>query len=144
MPGRVHLHRRRRLSSAGLTALAGFTGTVVVRPRRVVGSRTPTDPHRSVEEASRRDESRVPHHALIGADGPALDVPGATENLEGLFEPEGAGGERGPQLGRLGDRRHVSAQDPARPEGGFGVAHDVPGLGQIEHDPIETLLTDAA
>ncbi len=46
-------------------------------------------------------------------------------------------------LGRLGDRRRVGDEDPARPQHALGVRHDLPRLGQVEHDPVERPVVDA-
>ena len=76
------------------------------------------------------------HHAVVGADGLAVDVPAAVQHLDRPgVDP--ASLELLAGLRRLGDRRRVGDEDPARAQHDLGVRHDLPRLGQVEHDPVE-------
>src|SRR5687767_14285080 len=65
------------------------------------------------DEAGRGQESGVGHHAVIGPDGLALDVPRALQHLERLGHVEPALRQRLAQLRDLDDRREVRHEDPA-------------------------------
>ncbi len=80
VPGRVHLHRHRiderRLGILGVPALGH---DLVARPKQS-----------SRQQAGRGHKSRVGDHPVIRSNRPALDVPSAPEDLEGLRHRETA------------------------------------------------------
>ena len=51
--------------------------------------------------------------------------------------------ERLAELADLDDRRRVGDEDAARAQRPLGVLHDLPRLGQVEHDAVEVGLVDA-
>ena len=83
------------------------------------------------------------HHAVVRSHGLTLDVPRPVEHLERLGHGESGAGEGLPELGRLADGRRVRDQDPAAGQRRLGVLHHLPGLGQVQDDPIQVLVVDA-
>ena len=71
VPRRVHLHRALRARTR----------------RRLTASRS-CRARGDLEPAGRGEEAGVGDHAVVGADGLALDVPAAVEHLEGLGHVE--------------------------------------------------------
>jgi hypothetical protein len=80
---------------------------------------------------------------VVGTDRLTLDVPASLEYLDGVGEGERAVGEARAERARLGDARRVGDEDAARAEGLLGVGHDLPGLGEVEHDAVEVGAVDA-
>ena len=106
--------------------------------------RTPVLRRRAAEQPGVGEEAGVRDHAVVGPHRLALDVPAALEHLERLGHAEGRLGEqRLAQLRDLGDLRRVGEEDPARVQRPRGVLHDLPRLGQVEHDAVEVGLVDA-
>ena len=65
------------------------------------------------------------------------------QHLERLGQLERALGERLAQLHGLDDGGRVGHEDAAGVQRPLGVLHDLPRLGQVEHDPVETGQVDA-
>jgi ferredoxin len=89
------------------------------------------------------EEARVGDHAVIGAHGDAFDVPGAQQHLQRLGHGERGADELLAQLRRLDDARRVGDEDATRAQRVARVLHDLPRLGQVEHDAVEIGHLDA-
>src|SRR5262245_39284365 len=96
-----------------------------------------------LEQTRRCEESGVRHHAMVGADRLAFDVPAALQHFERFDHAERRGGQLFAQAANLQDRREVRAQNAARSHCLDRVLHDPPGLGQVEEDAVEIALIDA-
>src|SRR5829696_10156718 len=92
----------------------------------------------AVDAPGRDQEAGVADHAVLGADGQPVDVPGAEDGLRGLDQPEAARPVEGlDQPHDLGDGGDEADQDPARLQGRGRATDDQPRLQQVEQDPVD-------
>ena len=80
---------------------------------------------------------------MIRPDRLAFDVPTALQDFDRLGHTECRVLQRLPQPGDLENRGQVAQENPTGAQRGFGVFHYLPGLGQVEQNPIEIGVIDA-
>ena len=98
---------------------------------------------RAAQQSGVGEEAGVGDHPVVGPHRLALDVPAAVQHLDRLGHAEVGLVERLAELDGLGDLRRVGDEDPAGVQRPRRVLHDLPRLGQVEHDPVEVGLVDA-
>ena len=78
------------------------------------------------------------HHAVVGAHGEPVDVPGAHHGLPGLRLGEQAAVTQGLHgAGELGDGGHVGQEEPARGQGLGGGLDVLPGGEHVQDHPVD-------
>src|SRR5215216_7986584 len=79
------------LRSLSSVPMEGITSSRFPAPRSAVANWSGDPPHRrpgTLDPAGRDQEAGVADHAVLGADGQAVDVPGAEDGLRGLDQAE--------------------------------------------------------
>ena len=96
---------------------------------------------RRLRPPSRRacgEEAGVGDHAVVGPDRLALDVPARAAAPRASRPCRTAlSSSASRSWADLDDRRRVGDEDPARAQRRLGVLHDLPRLGEVEHDAVE-------